>query len=61
MRIICKKHINTHDVIIRFMRFRRGVLDAGRDDCVGGHPVGNIMIDHVSTSWGLDENISIYR
>jgi len=55
-------HINTHDVIIRFMRFRRGVTSIdSRDDCVGGHPVGNIMIDHVSVSWGLDENISIYR
>lgn len=55
-------HINTHDVIIRFMRFRRGEIDySSRDDCVGGHPVGNIMIDHVSTSWGLDENMSIYR
>ncbi|MDE1193575.1 MAG: polysaccharide lyase [Arachidicoccus sp.] len=54
--------INTHDVLIRFMRFRRGATDvARRDDAVGGNPVGNIMIDHVSTSWGLDENMSIYR
>jgi hypothetical protein len=54
--------INTHDVIIRHMRFRRGETFVGRrDDAVGGHPVGNIMIDHVSASWGLDENMSIYR
>ena len=54
--------INTHDVIIRFMRFRRGQIDySSRDDCLGGNPVGNIIIDHVSTSWGLDENMSIYR
>jgi hypothetical protein len=54
--------INTHDVIIRFIRFRRGETNVGRrDDAIGGNPIGNIMIDHVSASWGLDENMSIYR
>lgn len=54
--------IDTHDVIMRHMRFRRGAQDvADRDDAVGGNPVGNIMIDHCSASWGLDENMSIYR
>ncbi len=54
--------INTHDVVIRHMRFRRGETNVGRrDDAIGGNPVGNIMIDHVSASWGLDENISLYR
>ena len=53
---------NTHDVVIRHVRFRRGETWVGRrDDCFGGNPIGNIMIDHVSTSWGLDENISFYR
>ena len=54
--------INTHDVVIRYMRFRRGATDVTRrDDALGGNPVGNIIIDHVSASWGLDENMSIYR
>ena len=54
--------IDTHDVVLRHIRFRRGAQDvAFRDDAVGGNPVGNIMIDHVSASWGLDENMSIYR
>ena len=54
--------INTHDVVIRHMRFRRGETHVGRrDDALGGNPVGNIMIDHVSASWGLDENMSVYR
>ena len=54
--------IDTHDVIVRFMRFRRGATEVTRrDDGLGGNPVGNIMIDHVSASWGLDENMSIYR
>lgn len=54
--------LNTHDVIVRHMRFRRGKTDAAdRDDSFGGNPIGNIMIDHVSASWSLDENISMYR
>ncbi|WP_231390032.1 polysaccharide lyase [Sphingobacterium pedocola] len=54
--------IDTHDVLIRHMRFRRGETFVGRrDDAIGGNPVGNIMIDHVSASWGLDENMSMYR
>jgi hypothetical protein len=54
--------LETHDVIVRHMRFRRGATDpADRNDSFGGNPVGNIMIDHVSASWGLDEDMSIYR
>jgi len=54
--------IDTHDVVIRYMRFRRGATDVTRrDDALGGNGVGNIMIDHVSASWGLDENMSMYR
>ena len=54
--------LETHDIIIRHMRFRRGATDAtDRNDSFGGNPVGNLMIDHVSASWGLDENMSMYR
>jgi pectate lyase len=53
-------HINTHDVIIRHMRFRRGNL-TDRDEALGGYPIRNIIIDHCSTSWGLDETLSLYR
>jgi hypothetical protein len=54
--------VNTHDVVVRHMRFRRGETKVERrDDSFGGNPVGNIMIDHCSCSWGLDENISFYR
>ena len=54
--------LNTHDIIVRHLRFRRGKTEAAdRDDSFGGNPVGNIMIDHVSASWSLDENISMYR
>ncbi|HWA24029.1 MAG TPA: hypothetical protein VG734_00030 [Lacunisphaera sp.] len=54
--------LDTHDIVVRHMRFRRGKTDAAdRDDSFGGNPVGNVMIDHVSASWSLDENISMYR
>lgn len=54
--------VDTHDVVVRHMRFRRGETNVGRrDDSFGGNPVGNIMLDHISATWGLDENISFYR
>jgi hypothetical protein len=54
--------LETHDVVVRHMRFRRGETWVGdRDDSLGGNPTGNIMIDHVSASWGLDECMSMYR
>lgn len=54
--------LETHDIIVRHLRFRRGGTDpADRDDSLGGNPVGNLIIDHVSTSWSLDENLSMYR
>ena len=54
--------VDTHDVVVRHMRFRRGETNVyHRDDSFGGNPIGNIMIDHCSCSWGLDENISFYR
>jgi hypothetical protein len=54
--------VDTHDVVIRYLRFRRGNTDVfDRDDALGGDPVGNIIVDHCSCSWGLDENVSMYR
>lgn len=54
--------VDTHDVIIRYMRFRRGAMDvAFRDDACGGQGIGNIIYDHCSASWGLDEVMSMYR
>lgn len=55
-------NINTHNVIIRHLRVRRGVPAGGQgDDNIGGNPHHHIIIDHCSTSWGMDENISLYR
>ncbi|MBE8721546.1 pectate lyase family protein [Sphingobacterium pedocola] len=55
-------NINTHNVILRHLRVRRGVPVGGQgDDNIGGNPHHHIIIDHCSTSWGMDENISLYR
>jgi len=52
--------INTHNVVLRYLRFRRGNIK-DRNDALGGYPIGNIIVDHCSASWGLDENLSLYR
>lgn len=63
---ICLSHqslnINTQNVIVRHLRVRRGMPQGGQgSDNIGGNPVGQIIIDHCSTSWGMDENLSLYR
>jgi hypothetical protein len=53
---------NVHDVVIRYVRLRRGNLDIfNRHGVHYGNPVGNIILDHVSASWGQDQNIDTYR
>lgn len=55
-------NINTHDVVLRHLRVRRGIPQGGQgSDNIGGNPIGQIMVDHCSTSWGMDENLSLYR
>lgn len=53
--------INAEDVIVRYLRFRRGNLEDEDDALNAVHSPGNIIIDHCSFSWGLDENVSFYR
>ncbi len=55
-------NINTHNVILRHLRVRRGRPEGGQgSDNIGGNPEGQIVVDHCSTSWGMDENLSLYR
>lgn len=53
--------INASDVIVRYLRFRRGNLVTRDDSFNAVHSPGNIILDHCSFSWGLDENVSLYR
>jgi hypothetical protein len=53
---------NAHDVVIRYLRLRRGNLDIfNRHGVHFGSPIGNIILDHISASWGEDQNIDTYR
>lgn len=55
-------NINTRNVIIRHFRVRRGMTEGGQgSDNIGGNPIEQIVIDHCSASWGMDENLSLYR
>lgn len=64
--------ISTHDVAVRYMRFRPDGYVNGRDEEIDGleifpnYPYGpyrkeayNIVIDHCSLSWASDENASV--
>ena len=55
--------INTYEVIVRHIRARRGYQEEimKYDDGIGGNVDHHVIIDHCSTSWALDENISLYR
>ncbi|TWT86920.1 hypothetical protein Mal64_37500 [Pseudobythopirellula maris] len=55
-------NINTSNVVLRHLRVRRGNPSGGQgSDNIGGHPRGQVIVDHCSASWGRDENLSLYR
>ncbi len=62
---ICLKNhemsVSTNDVIIRYMRFRPGDVSGRGLDSLGGRGLENIIIDHCSASWSVDECVSFYR
>lgn len=54
--------INSSNVIIRFMRFRLGNRQVAyhEGDGLGAMDQANIIVDHCSVSWSIDECLSIY-
>ncbi len=53
---------NAHDVVVRYVRFRRGNTNVfERQSGLAGNPVGNIILDHISASWGNDQTLDTYR
>lgn len=52
--------INSNNVIIRFMRFRPGDASGKEPDGLGGMDRKNVILDHCSVSWSVDECLSVY-
>ena len=72
---ICLKNytvnLQASNVIIRFVRFRLGdeapwttaEIEAGKadgEDCIWGRYLDNVILDHCSMSWSVDEAASFY-
>ena len=53
--------INASEVIIRYIRVRLGDETDDDADAISGRYHRNIIIDHVSASWSIDEVVSIYH
>ena len=62
---ICLKryplNIGADEVVIRYIRVRLGDESGGETDAIGGRYHKNIILDHVSASWSVDECVSIYH
>lgn len=52
--------IKANEVIIRYMRFRPGDVSGGEPDGIGGMDRKNVIVDHCSASWSVDECLAVY-
>jgi len=52
--------INTNNIIIRYIRFRPGDASGQEPDGLGGMDKKDIIIDHCSIGWSVDECLSVY-
>jgi pectate lyase len=51
--------LDTHDIIIRYLRLRMGG-GGGGSPLASNHALYNVMVDHVSTAWGVWDNYSVW-
>ncbi|MBI3850882.1 MAG: pectate lyase [Verrucomicrobia bacterium] len=52
--------VATHDVVIRYLRSRPGDISGKETDALGAtHGAANVIFDHCSASWAVDENLSM--
>ncbi len=56
-------NIAANNVVVRYMRFRLGDVNVAtiESDTFWGRNLENIMIDHCSMSWSIDETASFYH
>ena len=54
-------NIGADEVIIRYIRVRLGDESGGETDAISSRYHKNIILDHVSASWSVDETMSIYH
>lgn len=52
--------ISANQVIIRYIKVRLGNESGGESDALSSRGWNNIVLDHVSTSWSVDETMSLY-
>lgn len=53
--------IAADEVIIRYLRVRLGDQTENDADAISARHVKNIILDHVSASWSIDETLSVYH
>ena len=53
--------IGADEVIIRYIRVRFGDESGQDSDAISARYVKNLILDHVSASWSVDETMSIYH
>jgi pectate lyase len=53
--------IRASDIIIRYIRVRFGDESGTDADAISGRYFKNIILDHVSASWSVDETLSVYH
>lgn len=52
--------IKADNIILRYLRIRPTDSQGGEPDALGGRWIHNIVLDHCSVSWGVDEMLTLY-